>query len=149
MSALWCLTIIGFYFTFKNNNNKKAHASPVSLVTPGCFLLLWQNKRVVHSDRAPSSQSILMSLIPVLGLLSVRYYMLFVKINSAINTEHNHFACAVVLFNLWSHLHQKNCFLFFTGIIELHMSEFPHLPHSCVITEEAFDISIMNKYSKS
>lgn len=90
-----------------------------------------------------------MNLIPVLGLLSVRYYFLFAKTNPAINTEHHNFACAVVLFSLWSHLHQKNYFLFFTGITEPHMSEFPHLPHSYVITEEAFDINIMNKDSKS
>jgi len=29
------------------------------------------------------------------------------------------------------------------------MSEFSYLPCSCVITEEAFDINIMNKDSKS
>lgn len=90
-----------------------------------------------------------MNPIPVLGLLSVRYYFLFAKTNLAVNKEHNHFACAVVLFSLWSHLHQKNYLLFFTGFIEFHMFKFPYPPRSCVTTEDAFDINVVNKDSKS
>lgn len=71
-------SVLGFFcFTFKNNNNKKVHDKTVSLVTPGCFLLLQTHKPAVHSDTALGSQSIPMNLIPVLGLLSVRYYFLF------------------------------------------------------------------------